>query len=255
MDATSGIDPRATVDRGVDLARRTFARLDARGDDGLGRVRVNVHTGTNSWFNRITDSVNVGVGAELRRGEAGRLAILETAIHEVTHKWTDARAGVGGLLYAFGPGRVSEGLSQVMAGTALVLEGTPAEQAYGWKVLDPRGQTAPMANTFGPEKRIPLSVTMDDVRKLGFSLTDNGYVHVHSGVVQAAHFDIAKAVGMEAQGRITVTAARDGLHQLTGFRGWAKSTIEAAGKLHGVGSAEQEAVRQAWRAAKVLLPG
>jgi hypothetical protein len=251
----SAFDPHVAVDRGIEIARRAYARLDPAGDDGLGRARVRVHAGSNSFFNRITRTVNVGIGDTVAKGEAGRLELLETTIHELTHKWMDSRAGFGGLIYAGGPGRLSEGLSQVMAGAALVLEGDAGEQAHGWFLLDPRGKTAPMAGAFGGvSKRVPLSVTMDDVRATGFTMADNGYVHVHSGVIQAAHLDIARALGMEEMARITTDAARTSLTQLTGFRSWADATLAAAERRHGAGSAEQQAVRDAWVAAKVLAP-
>ena len=250
---TGTFDPHVAVDRGIELARRAYARLDPAGDDGLGRARVNVHAGSNSWFNRITRTVSVGIGNSVAKGEAGRLDLLETTIHELTHKWMDTRAGFGGLLYAGGPGRLSEGLSQVMAGAALVLEGDAGEQAHGWFLLDPRGKTAPMRSEFGgPTKYVPLSVTMDDVRASGFTFADNGYVHVHSGVIQAAHLDIARALGMEEMARITTDAARTSLTQLTGFRAWADATLAAAERRHGAGSSERQAVRDAWLAAKVL---
>ncbi|MCW2920524.1 MAG: peptidase thermolysin [Thermoleophilia bacterium] len=246
-------DPQPVVDRGITLARRMYARLDPAGDDGLGRARVKVHGGSNSFFNRITRTVNIGAGEAVTKGETGRLELLETTVHELTHKWMDTRAGFGGLVYAGAPGRLSEGLSQVMAGAALVLEGDAAEQAHGWFLLDPRGKTAPMRSEFGrPTKYVPLSVTMDDVRASGFTMSDNGYVHVHSGVIQAAHLDIARALGMEEMARITTDAARTSLTQLTGFRAWADATLEAAERRHGAGSAQQRAVLDAWRAAKVL---
>lgn len=248
-------DPQPVVDRGIALARRMYARLDPDGSDGLGRTRVVVHGGSNSFFNRITRTVNIGAGDSVAKGEAGRLELLETTIHELTHKWMDSRAGFGGLIYAGAPGRLSEGLSQVMAGAALVLEGDAAEQAHGWFLLDPRGKTAPMRSEFGrPTKYIPLSVTMDDVRATGFTMSDNGYVHVHSGVIQAAHLDIARALGMEEMARITTDAARASLSQLTGFRSWADATLAAAARRHGADSPERAAVLAAWRAAKVLTP-
>lgn len=255
--AALGWDPHSTVDRGVEIARRAYARLDPSGDDGLGRVRTKVHGGDASWFNRITRIVSVGTGKPELRGPAGDLELLETTIHEVTHKWVDRRAGFGGLVYAGPSGRLSEGLSQVMAGAALALEGeTPRERAWGWHLLDPRGKTTPFRSEFGAETRhVPLSVTMDDVRATGLKLADSGYVHVHSGVIQEAHLRMAKAVGMEDMARITTDAARTGLHQLTGFEGWARATIDSATRLHGAGSQQDEAVRAAWEAVKLVLPG
>lgn len=248
-------DPQVAADRAIAMTRRMYSGLDPKGNDGLGPTRVRLHEGTNSWFNRITRTVNVGYGDYLGKGEQGRLMLLETAVHELTHKWMDSRAGFGGLLYAGAPGRLSEGLSQVMAGAALVLEGDAGEQAYGWFLLDPRGKMVPIVREFGgPPRYVPMSVTMDDVRRSGFTFKDNGYVHVHSGVIQAAHLDIARAVGMEQMARITTDAARTSLRQFTGFEGWANATIAAAARLHGADSTQQQAVRDAWIAAKVLTP-
>lgn len=253
MDGPLGFDPDAAVRRGEELARRTYARFDPAGADGLGRVRARTYGGTGSFFNRITKSVTIGLGNAHKAGggEAGRLLTIEAMLHELGHKWFDARAGVGGLLYAGSPGRLSEGLSQVVAGASLVLEGDEAERAFGWKVLDPRGQTAPMPKLFGGRHDVPLSVTMDDVAKVGFTLADQGYVHVHSGVVQAAHLEIAKELGMERMTRLTLDTARRELHPLMGMRGWARATVRTADL---AGPAEGAAVRRAWQAVKLLTP-
>jgi hypothetical protein len=250
-------DPQEVVDRGVAIARRMYARLDPAGDDGIGRMGVDVHGGSHSQYNRLTNTISIGAGNEKVHGPNGELELLETTIHETTHHWTDHRAGVGGLFYAGGPGRLSEGLSQVMAGAALVLEGeTQQQRDWGWFLLDPRGKTTPMPSElpWGHKRDIPLSVTMDDVRKGGFTLKDNGYVHVHSGVIQAAHLEMAKAIGMEPMARITTDAARTSLGQFTGFHAWADATIAAAARLHGEGSPQQAAVRHAWEAVKLLQP-
>lgn len=256
MDASStAIDPHATVSRGVELARRTYARLDDRGNDGFGRARVKVHDGSNSWFNRVSRITSIGVGGPKATGPNGRLEILETTVHELTHKWMDSRAGGIGLIYGGSSGRLSEGLSQVMAGSALILEGDELERAHGWRVLDPRGQTTPMTRLRGGRVDIPLSVTMDDVARTGFTMTDNGFVHVHSGVVQEGHRLIAKGIGIEPMAQLTVDTARASLTPVTGMRGWARATIRQAEQTFGVGASQVDAVRNAWVAAKVLLPG
>jgi hypothetical protein len=251
-------DPNEVVDRGVAMARRMYARLDPAGDDGIGKLGVNVHDGSHSQYNRLTNTISIGAGNEKVHGPNGELELLETTIHEATHHWTDHRAGVGGLFYAGGPGRLSEGLSQVMAGAALALEGTTQQQRdWGWHLIDPRGKTTPMPSElpWGKRRDVPLSVTMDDVRATGFQWKDNGYVHVHSGVIQAAHLEMAKTLGMEPMARITTDAARTSLSQFTGFGAWADATIAAAARLHGDGSAEQAAVRRAWEAVKLLPAG
>jgi hypothetical protein len=245
-------EPRDAVARGVEVARRTYARVDDHGDDGLGTVRTSVHGGGGSWFNRITRRVMVGVGGPEATSADGRLVTVATTAHEVSHKWFDTRAGFGGLLYGGSPGRLSEGLAQVMSGASLALEGDTAEQARGWKELDPRGQTTPMSKLGRGRIDVPLSVTMDDVRRAGFTFTDNGYVHVHSGVVQAAHLDMARDLGMETMARITTQSARRELTPTTGIARWAAATLRTAEQLHG--STAADAVHAAWTAARVALP-
>lgn len=234
-------DPVATVQRGVDLARRTYARLDPSGEDGLGSAKTSVHGGAHSFFNRISRTAHIGVGGEEATGPNGSLYTLESTVHELSHRWFDTRALGVGLVYAGGPGRLSEGLAQVMAGTALILEGTPEEAAHGWRVLDPRGQSARMS----ADERIPLSDHMDDVRERGFTLEDGGLVHVHGGVIQAAHLDMARSIGVEDMGRITVAAGHR-ITPVTGFDRWAELTLDAAEERFGPRSPELEAVRGAW---------
>jgi Zn-dependent metalloprotease len=232
------------------MTRRTYARLDDAGRDGLGLARARPHAGSTSWFNRITRTAMVGTGGGREIAEP-RLTALETTAHELSHAWFDRRAGFGGLVYAFGPGRVSEGLAQVMAGASLALEGADErERAYGWRVLDPRGRTTPIGR-----REHPLSVTMDDVAARRATLTDNGLVHVHSGVVQEGHLRIARALGMEPMARLTVDAAHAELTPLTGIRRWAGATVRTAERTWGARSGEAAAVREAWQAARVVLPG
>jgi Zn-dependent metalloprotease len=244
-------DPIATVERGTELARRTYARLEPSGEDGLGAAKTNVHEGEYSFFNRISRVASIGVGGRDATSEHGRLSTLESTIHELSHRWFDTRAMGVGLIYAGGPGRLSEGLAQVMAGTALILEGTPEEAKWGWHVLDPSTQTTGMRNAAGKLELVPLSCTMDDVRRRGFSLADNGLVHVHSGVIQAAHLEIAQRIGPEAMGELTVAAGHR-LTPVTGFERWASLMIDAAQSRFGPNSAQQAAVSDAWRHVGVL---
>ena len=248
-------DANETVRRGRDMARRTYARLDPTGNDGLGRARISVHGGDGSWFNRITRITSVGIGGPKATGPDGRLATLEATLHELTHKWMDTRAAGIGLLYGGSPGRLSEGLSQVMAGSALILEGDQLERAHGWRVLDPRGQTARMDNLFRADTEVPLSVTMDDVARTGFTMSDMGLVHVHSGVIQEGHRLIAVGIGPEPMAQLTVDTARASLTPVTGMRGWARATIQQAERTFGPGAAQVDVVRNAWAATKLLLPG
>jgi Zn-dependent metalloprotease len=80
---------------------------------------------------------------------------------------------------------------------------------------------------------------------------DNGGVHINSGIPNRAFYLAATNLGgfaWERAGRIWYATLRDSqLRPNTGFKRFARLTVENAGRLHGVNSVEQKAVREGWR--------
>jgi Zn-dependent metalloprotease len=80
--------------------------------------------------------------------------------------------------------------------------------------------------------------------------SDNGGVHINSGIPNRAFHLAATAIGgraWEGAGRIwydTISTRRVGT--TTQFRGFASATLEAAGRLFGQGSSQAGAVAEAW---------
>ncbi len=78
---------------------------------------------------------------------------------------------------------------------------------------------------------------------------DNGGVHINSGIPNHAFYIIAAELGgyaWEKAGMIWYTALVDKLTERSNFQEAANLTFQVAGELYGVGSREQNAVRNGW---------
>lgn len=79
--------------------------------------------------------------------------------------------------------------------------------------------------------------------------SDNGGVHINSGIPNKAFYLAAIAIGgyaWEKAGKIWYVALRDKLREKSTFRDAARITVAVAGTLYGKESKEQKAVRSAW---------
>lgn len=86
--------------------------------------------------------------------------------------------------------------------------------------------------------------------------SDNGGVHINSGIPNHAFYLIAQALGgyaWEKAGRIWYVALRDKLQATSDFQAAANLTHQTAGELFGVGSVEQQAVQQGWAAVGLMV--
>jgi Zn-dependent metalloprotease len=94
----------------------------------------------------------------------------------------------------------------------------------------------------------PQPAHMRDYRKMS---SDNGGVHINSGIPNHAFYQCATLLGgkaWEIAGPIWYGALTRKLDPHANFRDCAEATCEVAGELHGKGSGPQLAVAQAWRA-------
>jgi Zn-dependent metalloprotease len=79
--------------------------------------------------------------------------------------------------------------------------------------------------------------------------TDNGGVHINSGIPNRAFYLTAMELGgysWEKAGRIWYVALRDKLQERSDFKMAAKFTFDVAGELYGIRSKEQNAVKKGW---------
>jgi Zn-dependent metalloprotease len=181
---------------------------------------------------------------------------LDVIGHELTHGVTQDEAG---LVYFLQPGALNESMSDVFGSlikqfkrqqTAeeadwLIGEGLFTENVNGVAL---RSMKAPGTAYDDPVLgKDPQPAHMDDYV---YTFQDNGGVHINSGIPNHAFYLAATKIGgnaWEEAGRIWYATLRDAaLRPTTGFRRFARLTVENAGKLFGAGSPEQQAVREAW---------
>ncbi|MCW2962140.1 MAG: Thermolysin metallopeptidase alpha-helical domain [Thermoleophilia bacterium] len=243
--------PEGVIASAIGLGTRVSDVLGIVSGDGFARFRAVPVSGKDSFYDALRGVAMIGVGAPSHQGADGDLGMLETTLHEGTHHLIRRQTGWPGLPAGGQPGIVGEGLAQVIAGATMALLG-PDERTRtrGWAALDPRGQFA----TIG-RKRLPLSLSMQELHTRGPLLNDGGGVHVHGGIVQNAHYHLARASSLDTMLRITGEAMRGELRRSTGLRHWATSTLSAAERLYGVGSTEATQVRDAWSAVQLQLAG
>jgi Zn-dependent metalloprotease len=182
---------------------------------------------------------------------------LDVIGHELTHGVTEDEAQ---LVYFFQPGALNESISDVFG--SLVKQrnlNQTAEQA-DWLI----GEGLFTANVHGVALRSmkapgtayddpvlgkdPQPAHMNDFVK---TYADNGGVHINSGIPNHAFYLAAIQIGgyaWEKTGRIWYETLRDSqLRTNSGFKRFAGLTSIHAGQLFGTGSAEQQAVSDAWK--------
>ena len=87
------------------------------------------------------------------------------------------------------------------------------------------------------------------------TISDNGGVHINSGIPNHAFYITAVELGgfaWERAGRIWYVTLRDKLSATSKFQDCAGLTYQVAGELYGAGSIEQQAVKKGWQ--EVGLP-
>ena len=81
------------------------------------------------------------------------------------------------------------------------------------------------------------------------TISDNGGVHINSGIPNHAFYIIATELGghaWEKAGQIWYVTLRDRLGASSNFQDCANLTYQVAGDLFGAGSIEQQAVKKGW---------
>jgi Zn-dependent metalloprotease len=175
--------------------------------------------------------------------------------HELTHGVTQYEAK---LVYSYQPGALNESMSDVFGSLVKQRQlGQTADQA-DWLI----GQGLLTSNVNGVALRsmkAPGTAYNDPVlgkdpqpghmRDYVNTVSDNGGVHINSGIPNHAFYVTALEIGgyaWEKAGRIWYIALRDKLGANSQFQDCARLTYQTAGELYGENSLEQQAVRKGW---------
>jgi Zn-dependent metalloprotease len=88
------------------------------------------------------------------------------------------------------------------------------------------------------------------------TISDNGGVHINSGIPNHAFYITALELGgfaWEKAGQIWYVTLRDKLTATSNFQSCANLTFQVAGELYGAGSIEQQAVKKGWAEVGVMV--
>ncbi|MDO7849831.1 M4 family metallopeptidase [Hymenobacter sp. M29] len=224
--------------------------------DGVGGKLVNyVHYSTNY------DNANWN-GSAMRYGDGATaftpLTALDVCAHETGHGVCQATAG---LVYLNESGALNEGFSDIW-GASVEYYVDPTKQT--WIVGEDICRTAAGLRSMSD----PLSTTVLTScpanykgQRWNFGTTDNGGVHTNSGVLNHWYYILSvgktgvneqqqaynvTGLGLTKAARIAYRAERLYLTPNSDYRSARAFTIQAATDLYGAGSAEVQAVTDAW---------
>ena len=183
-------------------------------------------------------------------------ASLDVIGHELGHGVTEDEAG---LIYWQQPGALNESMSDVIGSMVKQFKrDETAEQAdwlIGAELLGPGVTGVALRSMKAPGTAYDDDVLGQDpqpahMRDYVDTLSDNGGVHINSGIPNHAFYLAATSLGgrsWERAGRIWYETLRDSRVKPTvSFRGFARATGRTAERLFGAGSDEAVAVWEAW---------
>ncbi|MHC6592352.1 M4 family metallopeptidase [Arthrobacter sp. C152] len=249
---------------GLGHTHRLYADAFGRDSiDGLGlHLEATVHFGRlydNAFWNGSQMVFGDGDGEVFERFTKS----VSVIGHELAHGVTQFSAG---LAYRNQAGALNESMSDVFGALVeqyvknqatgeaswLIGEGLFTRQVQGRAL---RSMKAP-GTAYGDDVlgKDPQPDSMDSYVRTS---ADNGGVHINSGIPNRAFYLVADALGgyaWDAPGHIWYEALTGGsLPPAATFSVFARATVRAATGLFGTGSAEHDAVRQAWDTVKVKV--
>ncbi|MBF9140874.1 M4 family metallopeptidase [Hymenobacter properus] len=224
--------------------------------DGAGGKLVNyVHYSTNY------DNANWN-GSAMRYGDGATtffpLTALDVCAHETGHGVCQATAG---LVYLNESGALNEGFSDIW-GATIENYVDPTKQTWivGEDICRTSGGLRSMSNPLSTAVLSPCPANYKGQR-WGFGTADNGGVHTNSGVLNHWYYILTvgktgvneqqqaynvTGLGFLKAARIAYRAERLYLTPNSDYRSARMFTIQAAADLYGSGSAEVQAVTDAW---------
>ena len=272
---SAGADAHFGAQKTYDYFKLTHARngIDGAGGpggytsiDGVTRlISSRVHYGTNynnAYWSSPYMTYGDGDGTTFRP-----LVTLDIAGHEMTHGVTQYSAG---LVYSNESGALNESMSDVFG--AMVERYARGETLNTWLI----GEEAYTPSTAGdalrymdnPHRKAGGTYTVDDdpchYAERYTGTADNGGVHINSGIANHAFYLLAKGgtnhrsgvtvtgIGADAAAKIWYRALTGYMTSSTNFKGARTATLNAAAALYGSGSANYNAVAQAWTAVGVI---
>lgn len=184
--------------------------------------------------------------------------------HELTHGVTQFEAK---LVYSQQPGALNESMSDVFG--SLVKQYTLGQTADQADWIIGAGLLTENVNGVGIRSMKAPGTAYDDpvlgkdpqpahMKDYVNTTSDNGGVHINSGIPNHAFYRTALEIGGNAwlkAGQIWYVTLRDKLTSSSNFQNCADLTHQTAGELFGADSLEQQAVKTGWAAVGLTVNG
>jgi Zn-dependent metalloprotease len=175
--------------------------------------------------------------------------------HELTHGVTQFEAK---LQYFQQPGALNESMSDVFGSLVKQYQRQQLASEADWIIGE--GLLTKNVNGVGIRSMKAPGTAYDDpvlgkdpqpahMKDYVNTISDNGGVHINSGIPNHAFYVIAVELGgfaWEKAGQIWYVTLKDKLTATSKFQDCANLTYQAAGELYGAGSIEQQAVKKGW---------
>jgi Zn-dependent metalloprotease len=177
--------------------------------------------------------------------------------HELTHGVTQFEAK---LQYFQQPGALNESMSDVFGSLVKQYQSQQIASEADWIIGE--GLFTSNVNGVGIRSMKAPGTAYDDpvlgkdpqpghMRDYVNTISDNGGVHINSGIPNHAFYVTALELGgfaWERAGHIWYVTLKDRLTATSRFQDCANLTYQVAGELYGAGSIEQQAVKKGWDA-------
>lgn len=189
---------------------------------------------------------------------------LDVIGHELTHGVTQFEAK---LMYSQQPGALNESMSDVFG--SLVRQYQLAQTAAEADWIIGKGLLTANVNGVGIRSMKAPGTAYDDpvlgkdpqpahMKDYVNTISDNGGVHINSGIPNHAFYVTAIELGghaWEKAGQIWYVTLKDKLTTNSKFQDCANLTYQVAGDLYGAGGLEQQAVQKGWAAVGLTVGG
>lgn len=232
-----------------------WSGLDGKGMSMRCRIHDNGYGSVNAYWDGKYASFGDG------NCDYGPLTTLEVVAHEFAHGVVEHTSG---LLYFDESGALNESFADMMG---KVLEYIEDYDNFSW-LLGTSFRINPEAKPFRSLSD-PKSLYMPAYYK-GEYWIDDADVHINSsignlwfvmlsegraGISEGGLAYDVKSIGIEKAAKIAFQANRDYCYPGTTYKQFASYTILVAGEIFGQESFEVEAVKEAWKATGVVIPG
>ncbi|HEY4866316.1 MAG TPA: M4 family metallopeptidase [Candidatus Dormibacteraeota bacterium] len=225
-------------------------------DDGGMPLLGEVHFGVD-YDNAFWDGARMMFGDGDGRLFTGFTAAIDVIGHELTHGVTQDTLG---LRYIGQSGALNESISDVFGSLvkqfALNQTAEQADWLIGEGILGPALQGVALRSMKAPGTAFEGDVQPAHMSGYVRTASDNGGVHINSGIPNHAFYLAAAAIGGQAwagAGRIWYDTMSSGaVRPDAQFHAFAMATLHTAERLFGLGSSQAVAVSEAWTAVGVL---